>query len=262
MTGVHDGHRERLRQRYGALGPDAFADHELLELLLTYAIPRRDTNETAHLLLKRFGSLSGVLAAGLDELQSVSGSGPQAAQLIHLQAALERRAALRRLRTRNGRPLLNTPVRSARYAELLLRHEHSERLYALCLSTQLTLLCARPVGSGSLNELTVYPRTIVELALLQHAHCVVLAHNHPSGDPLPSQADAETTETVRAALQSVHIGLLDHIVVGDGYLYSFSAQSVLRLVGDGVETLTAEEYERQRAARSAAAIVSEEYRGA
>ena len=89
---------------------------------------------------------SGVLAAGLDELQSVSGIGPQAAQLIHLQAALERRAALRRLRTRNGRPLLNTPVRSARYAELLLRHEHSERLYALCLSTQLTLLCARPVG--------------------------------------------------------------------------------------------------------------------
>ena len=97
---------------------------------------------------------------------------------------------------------------------------------------------------------------------MQHAHCVVLAHNHPSGDPLPSQADAETTETVRAALQSVHIGLLDHIVVGDGYLYSFSAQSVLRAVGDGVETLTAEEYERQRAARSAAAIVSEEYRGA
>ena len=90
MTGVHDGHRERLRQRYGALGPDAFADHELLELLLTYAIPRRDTNETAHLLLKRFGSLSGVLGArrGLPGVIAIGEvSGIAAAVLLAVAAA-------------------------------------------------------------------------------------------------------------------------------------------------------------------------------
>ena len=198
MASIHDGHRERLRQRYQDHGADSFTDHELLELLLTYAIPRRDTNETAHLLLKRFGSLSGVVTASPEQLQTVSGIGRAAAQYLHLQGTLQRRIALRRLTQRNGKLLLNTPNRTARYAELLLRQETNERMFVLCLSAQRTLLSARPVGSGSLSEMTIYPRTIVELAILQHAHSVILVHNHPSGDPTPSQADADTTESIRA----------------------------------------------------------------
>lgn len=133
-------------------------------------------------------------------------------------------------------------------------------MYALCLNAQRALLCAVAVGSGSVSELTVYPRTIVELAILRHAHGIILAHNHPSGDPLPSQPDIETTEAIRAALQSVHVGLLDHIIVGDGYLYSFSAQAVLRLAGDRAEVLSTEDYGLSRAQQVAAArIVSEEY---
>ena len=200
MAGIHDGHRERLRQRFSEHGPDVFADHELLELLLTYAIPRRDTNETAHKLLQRFGSLAGVFAADAASLQTVDGIGPAAAQLLQLEAAIRRRIALSGVPHRNGKPLLNAPHRAARYAELLLSQETDERMYALCLNAQRALLCAVAVGSGSVSELTVYPRTIVELAILRHAHGIILAHNHPSGDPLPSQPDIETTEAIRAAL--------------------------------------------------------------
>ena len=246
MASIHDGHRERLRQRYLDHGADSFTDHELLELLLTYAIPRRDTNETAHLLLERFGSLSGVMAASPEQLQTVSGIGRAAAQFLHLQGTLQRRIALRRLTQRNGKLLLNTPNRTARYAELLLRQETNERMFVLCLSAQRTLLSARPVGSGSLSELTIYPRTIVELAILQHAHSVILVHNHPSGDPTPSQADADTTESIRTALESIHVPLLDHIIVGDGYLYSFAAQAVLHPVGESIEVLSTGDYALRR----------------
>lgn len=260
MASIHDGHRERLRLRYQEHGADAFTDHELLELLLTYAIPRRDTNETAHLLLRRFSSLAGVMEASVEELQTVEGIGPAAAQYLHLQGTLQRRIALRRLTQRNGRLLLNTPNRTARYAELLFRQEKNERMYVLCLNAQRTLISARPVGSGSLSELTIYPRTIVELAILQHAHSIILVHNHPSGDPTPSQADADTTEAVRAALASVHITLLDHIIVGDGYLYSFSAQTILHPVGDSIEVLSTGDYTlRRREQTPPLAVVMEEY---
>lgn len=263
MASIHDGHRERLRQRYQDHGADSFTDHELLELLLTYAIPRRDTNETAHLLLERFGSLSGVVTASPEQLQTVSGIGRAAAQYLHLQGTLQRRIALRRLTQRNGKLLLNTPNRTARYAELLLRQETNERMFVLCLSAQRTLLSARPVGSGSLSELTIYPRTIVELAILQHAHSVILVHNHPSGDPTPSQADADTTESIRAALQSIHIPLLDHIIVGDGYLYSFTAQAVLHPVGESIEVLSTGDYTLRRQEQTPSlAVVMEEYHSA
>lgn len=261
MASIHEGHRERLRLRYQEHGASAFTDHEMLELLLTYAIPRRDTNETAHLLLSRFSSLSEVFGAPIELLQSVAGVGPSAAQYLRLIGDLQGRIALRKLTQRNGRILLNTPSRTARYAELLLGHESNERMLVLCLNAQRALIGTIPVGSGSISELTVYPRTIVEQALLKRAHSVILVHNHPSGDPTPSQADMDTTEAVRAALSSVHIALLDHIVVGDDYVYSFSAESILHLIGDSIEVLTADSYSvRRREQAPTLAVVMEEYR--
>lgn len=262
MANLHDGHRERLRRRYQEHGADAFTDHELLELLLTYAIPRRDTNETAHLLLRQFGSLQGVFSAPAEQLQTVDGIGPQAAQFLTLINSMQARMALRQLMQRNGRILLNTPNRTARYAALLLRQERNETMYLLCLNAVRTLISAKPIGSGSIAELTVYPRVIVEQALLQRAHSVILVHNHPSGDPTPSQADADTTEAVRAALSSVHIALLDHMIVGDGYLYSFSAQAVLHPIGESIEVLSTGDYcIRRREQAPSLAVVMEEYHG-
>ena len=108
----------------------------------------------------------------------------------------------------------------------------------------------------------MYPRVIVEQALLQRAHSVILVHNHPSGDPTPSQADANTTEAVRAALSSVHIALLDHMIVGDGYLYSFSAQAVLHPIGESIEVLSTGDYcIRRREQAPSLAVVMEEYHG-
>ena len=260
MENLHGGHRERLRRRYQEHGADAFSDHELLELLLSYAIPRRDTNETAHLLLRQFGSLAGVFAAPAEQLETVDGIGPQTAQYLNLIGSMHSRMALRRLMQRNGRILLNTPNRTARYAALLLQQERNETMYLLCLNAQRTLISAKRISSGSIAELTVYPRVIIEQALLQRAHSVILVHNHPSGDPTPSQADADTTEAMRTALASVQIALLDHIVVGDGYLYSFSAQAILHPIGESIEVLSVGDYGiRRREQSPALAVVMEEY---
>ena len=136
MSQPHDGHRQRLRERYLLNGASAFADHELLELLLTYAIPRRDTNETAHLLLKRFGSLESVFSANLTELCTVDGIGDGAAIFLRLQHDLQKRMALRKFAGRDGRIYLNSPAASAAYAHELLSSDKTEQAILLCLNTQ------------------------------------------------------------------------------------------------------------------------------
>lgn len=175
-------------------------------------------------------------------MQEVDGIGAHAASLLRLLHGLNARLELRKLTDRNDRVLLNTPERTARYAALLLSDHANEAMYLLCLNAQRMVLSAKPIGTGSLAELTVYPRTVAEQALLHRAHSVILVHNHPSGDPTPSSADADTTRAVQAALASVHIALIDHIVVGDGYVYSFSAQAMLHPIVETVEVLSPGEY--------------------
>lgn len=242
MANLHEGHRQRMRLRYMMHGPDVFDDHELLEMLLSFSIPRRDTNELAHRLLERFGSLDGLLSASLNELQAVDGVGDSTACLLHLLRSTELRAMTRKLPQRKGKLLLSSPDCTMRYCSVLFRGERNEKMYALCLNAQQALICARVIALGSLSELTVYPRTVLDLAVETHAHSIILAHNHPSGDPLPSEADIATTESVRQALLQIGVELWDHIIVGDGYAFSISAGCVLRQVGKLIDTLTVADY--------------------
>ena len=179
MEHSHSGHRQRLRDRYEQSGAGAFADHELLELLLTYAIPRRDVNEIAHALLERFGSLEGVLSAELSALTSVPGIGESTAMFLRLQHDVQRRMTLRRFSGRDGRVRLNTPAASARFVNELLLAEPNETALLLCLNTQRTLISTRQIAMGTLDQAAVHPRLVAEQAMLQHAHSVLLAHNHP-----------------------------------------------------------------------------------
>lgn len=211
--GIHDGHREKKRRQFLDHGLDSFADHEALELLLFYAIPRRDTNVTAHRLLKKFGTLDGVLSAPVEELCQVEGVGETAAALLKLVPQVYRRA---RLSAARQETILNSTRLAGDYLLCLFIGEtHTEVLYQLCLDRKGKLLACRKVGTGGVSAVSVDIRKIVENALLTGASDVILAHNHPSGVALPSEDDYAATYQVREALRTVGVRLTDHIVVSD-----------------------------------------------
>ena len=221
--GLHDGHRQRAKERYGQVGADALADHELLELALFYAIPRQDTNETAHRLLKRFRSLQGVLQASPEELEQVEGVGKNAALLLHLMADISQRARITSLPEK----ILNSPDRTGAYFMELLTGQKRELLYQVCLDGKGKVLSCKCLSQGSADMTSLSIRQVVENALLSGAAGVVLGHNHPSGVALPSAEDRAATLQVRDALATMDIRLLDHIIVADGDFVSMEASGLL-----------------------------------
>ena len=221
----HQGHRERKKQQFRDFGLDAFADHEALELLLFYAIPRQDVNPLAHELLHRFGSLESVLDASMEELTAVPGIGENAALLLRLVPQLYRRAASPPM----GKVvILNSPEKVGRYLLHRYAGEVREVVYQLCLDQKGKLLtcCRVAEGSGSSADFNV--RTVLMNAIRCGASAVVLSHNHPSGLALPSPADHSATGRVQQALDTVGIQLLDHIVVADGDYVSMAQNGTLR----------------------------------
>ena len=221
--GMHDGHRKRVRERFRQAGLDCFADHEVLEFLLFYAIPRQDTNPLAHALMHRFGSLDRVLSASQEELEQVPGMGESAATLLCLTTALSRRIQLRQV----SDTILNSVDRCGNYFLELLRNEHREMLYQVCLDSKGKLLSNHCLASGGVSLAALSIRQVVENALLCGASGVVLAHNHPSGIALPSAEDQLTTQRVAVALQTMDIRLVDHIIVADGDYVSMAASGMI-----------------------------------
>ncbi len=223
--GIHDGHREKKRQQFLQHGLDSFADHEVLELLLFYAIPRKDTNPIAHALMDRFGSLDAVLSAPVEELCRVKGVGESAAALLKLIPQVYRRS---RIAAAERERVLNSSQRAGDYLLELFTGETAEVLYELCLDRKGKLLACRRVGEGGVSSINVDLRKIVENALLTGASGVILSHNHPSGIALPSADDCAATVRVKEALKTVGLVLVDHIVVADGDYVSMADSGQLR----------------------------------
>ena len=221
--GIHDGHREKMRNRFLTAGLDAFADHEALELLLYYAIPRRDTNPTAHALMERYGSLSAVLEAPVEDLRRVEGVGESAAVLLRLVPQLSRRARLADARE----TVLNSVDRAGSYLLELFALLVREVLYQLCLDQKGKLLACKRLSEGSVNSTDLNIRRLMENAILTSASSVILSHNHPSGIALPSQDDLNTTEQARTALKTIGVRLADHIIVADGDFVSMADSGYL-----------------------------------
>ena len=222
--GIHDGHREKMRRRFLETGLEGFADHEALELLLYYAIPRRDTNPIAHALMERYGSLSAVLNAPVEDLQKVEGVGESAAILLSLAARLSRKA---RLADAAQETILNSSERAGAYLLERYAGETREAVYMLCLDRKGKLLACKRLADGDASSANLNIRKVVETALLTSASAVILSHNHPSGVALPSADDETATRQVREALSTIGVALADHIIVADQDFVSMADSGML-----------------------------------
>ena len=219
---IHNGHRQRLKDRFRNEGLDNFDELYVLELLLYYCIPRIDTNPLAHRLLNQFGSLTGVLDASITELEKVEGMGRNASTFLSLITQVGRYYQVKRSQPGD---ILRTPEACGTYLVPYFFGRENETVFLLCLDAKCKVLCCKQVGVGSVNSANVPIRRVVEIALAANATTVVLAHNHPGGLAVPSSDDIQTTYRVAAALDAVEITLADHIVVSkDDYVSLFRSQ--------------------------------------
>ncbi|MCR4963558.1 MAG: DNA repair protein RadC [Firmicutes bacterium] len=221
---IHSGHRERLKKRALQEGLDQFDDHQVLELLLFYAIPYRDTNELAHRLIQQFGGLSGVLDAEYRQLLDVKGVGPNAASFLALIPQICRSYQLSKW---GDRLLFDNVYTLGEYCVSLFIGCAYEKFYLLCLDNQNRLIQAVLVNEGTINEVSVYPRLVVEKALAYKANSVVLSHNHPGGSLQASVGDVKLTKRLVTVLNEINISVTDHIIVSGNRYISLAAKGMM-----------------------------------
>lgn len=208
---IHDGHRQRLIHRFQTHGLDTFEEHEVLELLLFFAIHRKDTNPIAHDLIRRFGSLAGVLDATEKDLREVDGIGEKAALLLQLAKPLCRRYMLSQTKDIKQ---LNSTALCADHLRPFFFGMKEEHVFLLCLDAGCHPICCREIseGNGLFADLPI--QKAAKLALESRAVSVVLAHNHPCGDATASQEDYRATTLFRDAMQAIGVAFVDHIIFG------------------------------------------------
>lgn len=221
----HEGHRQRLRSRFKTAGLDAFLDHEVLELLLTYSIARRDTKPLAWALLKKFGTLSAVLDAQPHELAEVPGLGPETVTMIAFMRAVMKRYFMDTLQKKE---MLRSPDEVVQFCRASLEGEKDEIFEVLYLSIKNTVLGCERLSSGTIDRTAVAPRKVVENALKARAAGLILVHNHPSGNATPSREDILVTEEIIRAARALDITVLDHIIIGKNEHYSFRASGIIK----------------------------------
>ena len=219
-----EGHRIRMRTRLLAAGPDALADHEMLEMLLFLALPRRDTKSIARELLARFGTFGRVITASPGELRAVEGLGEAGIAALKLAHAAASRLLKGEL---EDKPVLRSWDALTDYLRVAFGHDRTEQFRVLFLDARARLLADEIMGRGTINHAPVYPREIVRRALELHAITVILAHNHPSGSTEASRDDIAMMREVRRALQPLGVILHDHLIVTGDICVSMQQQGLL-----------------------------------
>lgn len=219
-----DGHRERLREKFLKAGLDGFLDHEVIELLLTLATPRKDCKGPARDALERFKTLQGVFEASPEELMRVKGIGPKNVLGIRLIKAAADRYLERRV-------VGKRPIRNAEelfdYLYFNMKGRHRECFKVVFLDARNQVLATRTLFEGTLTASSVYPREVVQAALEQRAASLIFAHNHPSGDPHPSREDIAVTRQLVFACRVMGVTVHEHLVIGDNTYFSFADQGYI-----------------------------------
>ncbi len=209
---VHSGHRARVKERFLRDGLEGFEKHNILELLLFYSIPQRDTNPIAHALINRFGSLRGVFDASVEELCEVDGVSEHTATLIKLVPSVWAMAASE----------VDTSVRYdslTKIGKLLVKRYAGitvETVFLVLMDNSWHIIDIVNLGEGSVNQVRLDTRRMIELCIRKKASMVVLSHNHPNGRLIPSSEDLITTEELARTFRSIHVEFLEHLLIADG----------------------------------------------
>jgi len=219
-----EGHRKRLRQRFLQGGRHAFPDYEFLELLLTYVIPRRDTKPIAKDLLRRYRSFNSVLRQPKDRLEAIEGVGEQASTFIQVIRACIERHLEQRVERRKS---LSSPQEVMQFARALLGGKQRECLMALYLSDGNRLLHYAIITEGTVNRTAFYPREVLRQGLINNATGVIIVHNHPEGEAVPSDHDLEMTRKLEEIAAPLGIKLHDHIIVTPTQAYGIKTGQLL-----------------------------------
>ncbi len=221
----HAGHRQRLKEQCLQHGLENVPSHQVLELLLFYAMPYKDTNELAHRLIDHFGSFSAVLNADYQELLAVDGVGPNTACMLALMPEF-----FRRYQVESFGKLVQIGDRRqlGEYCQGLMIGRTQEVMYLIFLNTQRQVLRAVCASEGTIGSVSIDPRDVVEQALRHRARYVALSHNHPGGGMAPSAADVELTHQIIFALEAIRVSVLDHIIVAKDSYYSFADHGLIR----------------------------------
>ncbi|WP_038247111.1 RadC family protein [Ghiorsea bivora] len=215
------GHRARLKQRFTEHGLDGFHEYEVLELLLTYAIPRKDVKPVAKRLMVQFQTLAGVFDAQVQELQTVEGLGKESAQLLKLLKAAQVRYLESELASK---PKLDSPETVKAWLRLKLQEKSIEYFGALFTDQQNQCISTEILFEGTVDRAVVYPRTLIKRALELDAKGLIIFHNHPAGTALASEQDIALTRQLIEACNTLDIKLLDHFLLAGTQVLSFQEQ--------------------------------------
>lgn len=217
-------HRKRLRERFLQGGAQAMPDYELLELVLFRAIPRRDVKPLARLLLDTFGDFNRVLSASKERLAAVSGVGDAVVQELKIVEAASHRLARARVMQKN---VISSWDAILDYCHTTMAHRETEQFRILFLDRKNILIADEEQARGTVDHVPVYPREVVKRALELNASALILVHNHPSGDPTPSDADITMTAQINDAAKALGLVLHDHLIIGKSQELSFRAAGYL-----------------------------------
>ncbi len=213
---THTGHRQRVKDRFIASGLEGFAPHEVLELLLFYAIPRKDTKQLAHTLIKRFGSLAGVMKADISELTRIDGISENAALLIKLIPETAKKCS--------AEEAVNVSYTNTRMLAELFAPQFAgcsaEKFLLACFDNNLCVLSIKEISRGTSVSAAINMRLVMEEVIRTGCTMAALSHNHPKGSPNPSDMDISITRRINEHLRAVEVGLMDHIIVGENKTYS------------------------------------------
>ena len=223
MENKGSGHRKRLRERFLQSGLDGFLDYEVIELLLTLGTPRKDCKQPAKEAIKKFKNLTSVLDSKIEELQQINGIGPSNAFGIKFFQALSERYHKEKIEPKN---LLDSPQRIFEFLREKIGNEKKEHFVVLYLDTKNNLI-VDDVSVGILNASLVHPREVFKRAITDNASHLVIAHNHPSGDPTPSEDDVITTNRLKEAGKIIGISVVDHLVVSTNNYFSLKEKGII-----------------------------------